>query len=42
MRGVYRSTGVNQAMTVELRVETESDPAQQSQDGPEAKQQNQQ
>jgi transglutaminase-like putative cysteine protease len=41
MRGIYRSTGTSQVMTVELRVEPEVDPAQQqSQSGP--KQQNQQ
>jgi len=41
MRGIYRSTGSSQVMTVELRVEPEVDPAQQqSQSG--SKQQNQQ
>lgn len=41
MRRVYRSTGITQAMTVELRVEPESDVAQ-SDSGPASKQQNQQ
>jgi transglutaminase-like putative cysteine protease len=40
MRGVYRSTGLTQSMTVELRVEPES--AQTTSAGPESKQQNQQ
>jgi len=42
MRGVYRSTGITQSMSVELRVEPESDAARQGESDPASKQQNQQ
>jgi len=42
MRGVYRSTGITQSMSVELRVEPEAEVARQGEPDPASKQQNQQ